>query len=124
MAIQKTGATIASEKFSARLSIAARATPAASSVVGVAADDVRHRVAAGGDAVRFERGGDVGDMAVQAALRDRACWRTSAAAKMPNGRRSNARLDDEREHADDGEQDQERQQRRRRAAPAALRLRD
>ncbi len=38
--------------------------------VGIAADDVRYCGAAGGDAVRLERGGDVGDVPVQAALRD------------------------------------------------------
>ena len=70
MAIQKTGATIASEKFSARLSIAARATPAASSACGVAADDVRDCGAAGGDAAVFERGRHVRDVPVQASLRD------------------------------------------------------
>ena len=70
MAIQKTGATTASEKFSARLSIAARATPAASRVCGVAPDDVRDCLAAGGDAVRCQRSRHIGDMAVQAALRD------------------------------------------------------
>ena len=41
------GATTPSEKFSARLSIAARATPASSRRVGIAADDHRHGCAAG-----------------------------------------------------------------------------
>ena len=38
--------------------------------VGIAADDLRHRDAAGGKAVAFERVGDIGDVPVQAALRD------------------------------------------------------
>ena len=53
MTSHSTGATIASEKFSARLSIAARATPASSSAGGIAADDMRYRGAAGGEAAVF-----------------------------------------------------------------------
>ena len=40
---QKAGATTPSEKFSARLSIAARQTPASSRECGIAPDDHRHR---------------------------------------------------------------------------------
>ena len=74
MASHNTGATTASEKFSARLSIAARATPAASSaaVSRPTMCDTAARPAS--RSVGFERGCDIGDMPVQAALRDqRAC---------------------------------------------------
>ena len=107
MAIQKTGATIAVGEI-LRQAFDRRARDAGLvELVGVAADDLRHRLAAGVEAVRFERGRDVGDMAVQASLRDRACWQR---APRPRCRTADAasRLDEERKHADDGEQDQQR----------------
>ncbi len=39
---------------------------------GIAADNVRHRRAPGGDAVLLQRGGHIGDVSMQAALRDQA----------------------------------------------------
>ena len=69
MAIQNAGATTPSEKFSARLSIAARATPASSRRAGLRPTILRHRAAAGIEAAGFQRVGDGADMVVQAALR-------------------------------------------------------
>ena len=71
MAIQRTGATTPSEKFSARLSIAARATPAASSgaVSRPTICDTALRAAPG--CLGFaSAGGDVGHVPIQAALRE------------------------------------------------------
>ena len=61
-----------SEKFSARLSIAARATPASSSGRRVAADDHRDGFAAGIQPAGLQRVGDRADVIMQAALREQA----------------------------------------------------
>ena len=107
MTIQTTGATTPSEKFSARLSIAARATPASIERRGVAADNVRHRGAPGVEAVTVERLRDRGDVAVEAALREQS-------AGDDRGRQDSERNDTQaaRDHdgdrADDEKQNQQR----------------
>ena len=106
MAIHSTGATIASEKFSARLSIAARATPASSSAAVSRPTICDTARAAGGDAVGLKRGGDIRDVPVQAALRDQGAGEQAPWRTIPNGRRKQLMLDDEGDRSDDAEQDQ------------------
>ena len=65
---QKAGATTPSEKFSARLSIAARTTPASSSDLGIAADDMGDRGATLGESALLQFLGDGGDVRPQAPL--------------------------------------------------------
>ena len=72
---KKVGATTPSEKFSARLSIAARATPASSSSGRIAPDDLRHRHAARVDAALLQRIGHAGDMHRAGCAARAACWR-------------------------------------------------
>ena len=103
MASHSTGATTASEKFSARLSIAARATPAWSSaaVSRPTMCDTAARPAARSPCL--ERGGDIGDMPVQAALRDQGAGhqRDDENAERQAQQRV---LDDEGDRSDNGEQ--------------------
>ena len=75
---------------------------------GIAADDVRYCGAAGGEVVGFERDGDIGDVPVQAALRDQACWPAAAMTKMPNGRRKSSRCTTKAIDPDNAEEDQNR----------------
>ena len=73
---------------------------------GVAADDVRDRRAAGGDAALFERARDIGDMPVQAPLGDK-CAGEEPDRKNPEGQTQQRVLYNEGDHADDCEQDQQ-----------------
>ena len=89
MAIQNTGATTASEKFSARLLIAAWATPAASSAP-TSRPTIGDCRAAGDDAALFQRGSDIGDVLVQAGCAIKVLA-TTATPINPNGKRSSSR---------------------------------
>ena len=112
MAIQKAGATIAVGEI-LRQAFDRRARDAGLvELFGIAADDMRDRLAAGGDAVRFERGRDVGDMAVQASLRDE---RAGDERRGQNAERQTQQcgLDEECKRANDGEQDKNRSNARR-----------
>src|SRR6516162_236169 len=66
---QKTGATTPSLKFSARLSIAARATPWISRLIG-SRPTMCHRLTAACQSTSVEGSRDCGDVVEQAALRD------------------------------------------------------
>ena len=107
MASQNTGATTPSEKFSARLSIAARATPACIERVGIAADDWATAARPPARPSLFQRVGDIGDMPVQAALRDQG------AGDDGDGEQSERQaeqfvFDNERDRADNAKEEQDR----------------
>ena len=114
MASQKIGATTASEKFSARLSMAARATPACIERLGIAADDVRHRSAAGFGASLLQRNGDIRHVPVQASLRDQ-CAGEEANGEETEWKVQKLALDDQGNRTDDNDQDQHRDDARRAA---------
>ena len=107
MASQSTGATTPSEKFSARLSMAARATPASSSVCGIAADDMRHRGAAGGEAVVLQARWRHRPRAGAGCVVRSRCRREARTA-MPERQAKQRVLHDEGDRPDDGEQNQKR----------------
>ena len=104
MTIQMTGATTASEKFSARLSIAARATPAASSSA-VSRPTMRDTaIAAGGNAVLVERGCDIRHVPVETALCDEAAG-DETRGNNPERQPQQLMLDHQSDCADDYYQD-------------------
>ena len=96
-----------SEKFSARLSIAARLTPALVERFRVAADDQRHRLAAGCQSAAVERVGDGLDVLGQAFLRQQRCWPEVRSRRSPMETRQSSGLDhksDRRRHQNDDQQ--------------------
>ena len=67
---QNSGAVTASEKFSASDSSAARATPASSSALRIAADDTLHGVTAACQAGVIQAARDRGNVPIEAVLGD------------------------------------------------------
>ena len=100
-----TGATTASEKFSARLSMAARATPQRRAF-RIAADDMGNRGSASGKAALLERVGNIADMPVQAALRDQARGEQSHQQKSET-QAQQLMLHDDRNCGNDRQNDEE-----------------
>ncbi len=107
MASHSTGATTASEKFSARLSIAARATPAWSSAAVSRPTMCDTAARLGGEVAGFERGGDIGDVPVQAALRDQGAG-DQRDDENAERQAQQCVLDDEGDRSDNAENDQKR----------------
>ena len=78
MASHSTGATTASEKFSARLLDRRAGDPGGIERCSIAADDMRYCAARCADILGFERSGDGRHMPMQAALREqRACGKSN-----------------------------------------------
>ena len=91
MASQNVGATTPSEKFSARLSMAARATPGLVEHVRIPPHDLRHRPAGGVESLLFKRLGHPFDMLMEASLGDQRA-RQIATTTNPNGSNENPLL--------------------------------
>ena len=72
--------------------------------VGIAADDFCHRGAAAGEAVAFQRVGDIGDVPVQAALCDQGAGDDGDREKSERQPKQFA-FDDERDRADNAEEE-------------------
>ena len=74
--------------------------------IGVAADNLGDRGAAGNDAALFQRGGDVGDVLVQAALRDQGAG-DDGCGDQSKWQAKQFALDDECDRSDDGKEKQD-----------------
>ena len=89
--------------------------------LGIAADNVRYCGAAQGEVAGLERGGDIGDVPVQAALREQSAG-DQRDDENAERQAQQCVLDDEGDRSDNGENDQQRNKARGTARPALGRV--